>query len=129
MTFSPAQLIAWFRDMRWRIPRAFQMLKFYWGTEDCDWAVAAGLLRWQIKRIRQHVQRDHFIVDADRISRQMLIAETLLERMTQEPYYDIAEKRYPDKNKHWAEMVTALANQDDALLAKELRRHFRSWWD
>jgi len=112
----------------WRIARCWSMVKLYWGTEDCDWSVAAMLLRHQIRRIREHVLTHNILYDSDRTARQMLITETLLTRMIAEDYYTIADKRHPARDSHWVRLIRNLERQDEGMLANELRRHFRYWW-
>ena len=127
--------VKWFRKKIWRIERAWSLLKYYWGTEDCDWVVAAELLQFQLKRIRLHIAKDNIIVDKDRVCRQLLITETILQRMMDEPYFDIAEKRYPNfqdnpvRWRAWAKMVSDLAEADDKMLGTMLGKYFRHWWD
>lgn len=124
------RLLRWWGGITWRIERAWALLRVYWGTEDCDWSTIALVLRHQIRRTRLHVVEHGKVVDAGRIARQMMIAETLLDRMLDGlTYYDIATARYPKQDRAWAKLVHNLEQQDDEMLAILLRKHLRSWWD
>jgi hypothetical protein len=109
--------------------RAWALLRLYWDTSDYDWTTIALLMRHQISRTREHIQAHDFTTDTERMARQMRIAETLLTRMLDEPYYEIAEVRYPARGKPWADMAGELTKQDSDLLARVLSKHLRSWWD
>ena len=65
-------------------------------------------MRHQIRRTRLHVEECNVAADTDRMSRQMRIAEVLLTRMLEEPYYDIAEARYHNHGRAWARLVSEL---------------------
>lgn len=119
------------RVFLWRLRRAWSMLRLYWGTEDCDWSTIAELMRHQIRRTRLHIEACGIApgVDDDKHCRQMLITEHLLTRILDETYYDIAEARYPEKGKHWAQMISSLEKQDMDMLSKTLNKHLQSWWD
>lgn len=101
----------------------------YWATGDGDWSTIALLMRHQIRRTRKHIKQHNIVLDTPRICRQLLIAEHLLGRMLEEPYYDLATARFPAQGEHWGKMVTSLMEQDSELLATLLRRHLRTWWD
>ena len=122
-------LVRSIQDVAWRVRRSWDLLKVYWDTEDCDWSTIAQLMRHQIHRTRLHVEKQHIVVGSGRMARQMLIAETLLTRMVDEPYYEIATVRYPKMGKPWAKLITDLERQDDEMLATLLRKHLRTWWD
>ena len=111
------------------IKRCASLIRVYWGTPDFDWATVALLMQHQISRTREHIVSHDIVADATRQGRQMRVAEKLLERIQGEPYYEIAEVRYPQKGRAWAKMVNSLAVQDMELLSVILRRHLRSWWD
>lgn len=113
----------------WRLHRSWALLRLYWSTCDGDWSTIALLMRFQIRRTRETIAYDNIIDDVDRTCRQMLIAETLLTRMLEDASYDIADQRYPNNEKHWAQMVASLNQQNDEMLATILRKHFRKWWD
>lgn len=86
-------------------------------------------MRHQIRRTREHIESHNLIANAPRYARQMRIAEVLLSRLIDEPYYEIASARYPQRGRAWAEMITALGKQDSALLGRLIGKHLRSWWD
>jgi hypothetical protein len=104
-------------------------MRLYWKSEDCDWSTIAYLMRFQIRRTRLHMAEHAIVVGWERSCREMLIAETLLTRILEEPYADIAGVRYPKGGKHWALHAESLVKQDEAMLAKMLRRRLRTWWD
>lgn len=75
------------------------------------------------------MQEHGLAADAGRMARQMLIAETLLGRMLDDPYGEIAEKRHKNGSKPWRALYGELHRQDAEMLATVLRRRLRSWWD
>ena len=118
------------RDLYWRIKRSWKLLRVYYNTEDCDWSTIAMLMRHQIRRTRLHVEECGISADSDKMSRQMLIAETLLDRMLEDSvYFEIADKRYPHRGKPWAKLITEVQHQDEEMLARLLQKHLRCWWD
>jgi hypothetical protein len=112
-----------------RIHRTWSLVRLYWGTEDCDWSTIAILLRYQIRRTRQHIEEHNMIVDAPVVARQMRVAESLISRMLDEPYYDMADARFPDRGRNWARMIGDLSLQDQRLLGLVIGKHLTKWWD
>lgn len=125
------RLLRWGQGLAWRSRRAWELLRLYWSTEDCDWSTIALLMRHQIRRTRLHVQEHDKVAGVERVARQMLTAETLLGRMLHEDcsYSDIAAARHPKGSRPWALLWRSLERQDDEMLATLLRKHLRSWWD
>lgn len=64
----------------------------------------------------------------------MLIAETVLQRMIDDDYYERADYRYPSRandygcGKFWSNHIKEAQEQDITLLFRSLR-HLQSWWD
>ena len=83
---------------------------------------------YQIGRVADGIERHDIIVDASRYVRQMKIAKYCLYRLLEEPYYDIAGKRFPDRGKFWVQHINALEEQDMRILLRQLR-YLRHWWD
>ena len=121
-------LITELRGFPYGIKRSWRFLKVYWGTCDGDWSSIAVVLLHQIREVRKHIEWHNIIADADRVCRQMRIAERCLERMLNEPAYEIADKRYPERGKAWADMILELEKQDVEMLCHQLC-NIRSWWD
>jgi hypothetical protein len=117
------------RDFLYRVRRTWKLVRVYWSTEDCDWSSIAIVLRHQISRVREHIQSHNIIADAERCAAQMRKSEILLDRIIAGDYHELADKRYPDRGKHWADMIQELEKEDMRLLSDELRRHLRNWWD
>ena len=116
------------REFPYKLNRAWQLVRVYWSTIDGDWSSIAVVLSHQISRVRKHIQQHDVIQDADRVCRQMLIAEHCLERLQEEPYFDIADKRFPERGKRWADYIHELQKQDMCILLRQLR-YLRHWWD
>lgn len=116
-------------ELFYKLKRCFGLLKVYWNTCDGDWSSIGLVLQYQISRVRRHILEHNVLLFTDRYVRQMLIAETLLERLLEEPYYEIAEKRYPERTRYWAEMIYLLKKQDIEMLSTILRKHLLEWWD
>lgn len=113
----------------YKLRRACRLLKVYWNTCDGDWSSIAVLMHHQIKIVRQHIIAHDIIVDAEKVGRQMLIAQTLLDRILSDNYYETADKLFPERSKNWVNHIVIQERQDVNLLTNELRRHLRSWWD
>ena len=113
-----------------RLRRMWAMTRLYWGTPDYDWSTIALLMRHQIERTRQHMLTCGIRVDAERSGRQMLIAETLLQRLMDDPYFAITHKRHPTLGApSFGQHMLGLERQDREMLANILRRHLCGWWD
>lgn len=118
------------RYFLWRVRRSWALHRLYWATgTDGDWSVIAELMRFQIRRTREEIAGNHIVKDWERCCRQMLIAETLLTRMLDEPYFDHASARYPERSKYHLEFTRSLEKQDDEMLGKMLTKYLRCWWD
>lgn len=113
------------------IKRSFEISKLYWDTPDYDWSTIALLMKFQIHKTREHISKHNLIVDAPKLSRQMLTAECLLDRIMNDNYYKMAEKRYslPCQQKYWGEHINMQQRQDSELLSLILQKHLCSWWD
>lgn len=107
--------------------RTWKLVRTYWGTHDFDWTSIAILMRYQIKRVRETIL-DEDIVDFTKDAQRMLIAEHCLDRMIDGDYYDIADKRHPERDESWAKMIGELEDADVEMLCKQLR-YLRHWWD
>ncbi len=112
----------------YKLKRSFGLLKLYWNSCDGDWSSIAEVMEYQIGRVADHIEQHDLIADTPRIVRQMKIAKHCIRRLLDEPYYDIANKRFPDKGKFWVQHIKALEEQDMRLLLRQLR-FLRWWWD
>ena len=86
-------------------------------------------MAWQLRRIREHVAAGQHCVGWERDVRSIAIAAHLLQRLAADDYYDIADVRYPARNRIWAKFAVALARQDMEMLCREIQRHHQSWGD
>lgn len=118
------------REFPRRTWRCWKLVRVYYNTSDADWSSIAVVLQHQIRQVREHITEHNIISDAAACARQMQIAEHCLERMIEDDAaYDNADKRFPERGKHWANRIAELEKQDVEILCRELRRHLRSWWD
>jgi hypothetical protein len=117
------------RNLPYNIKRTWKLVKVYWPTCDGDWSSIAIVLLHQIRQVREHIDEHQVIADADQVVHQMRIAEQCLERMLAGDHADLADKRFPERNRNWADMINELEKQDVEILTRELRRHLRNWWD
>ncbi len=113
----------------WRVQRTWEMVRLYWGTEDCDYSTILLVMQHQIKRTREHMDEHAHVVGYKRGVRQMRIAEHLLERIRADDYYEIADARFPKGNTYWANFMRELEQQDMDMLALILKKHLKTWWD
>ena len=116
------------RRTPYNVRRSIAVVKAYWGTYDFDWTALGVLMRFQIGRTRQTIQKNSHLMNAERVCRDMLICETLLTRLMDESYYEIADVRYPERGERWARFINELEAQDMAMLMDKLN-HMREWWD
>lgn len=111
------------------IARAFSIARATWGHQDCGHEVVFLLMAWQLRRIRAHVAEGQRCVGWERDVRSMDITVHLLERLEADDYYAIADVRYPERTRSWAQFSTLLARQDIDMLCNEIRRHAYRWGD
>lgn len=116
------------REFIYRLKRSIGLLRVYWSTCDGDWSSIAEIMVYQIGRVGDHIETHHMIADAPRVAKQMKIAKYCLRRMLDEPYYDIADKKFPNRGKPWSEHIKTLEEQDMRLLLDQLK-YLRYWWD
>lgn len=145
MSYLDKKHIAWLRTKRrvmdaywavrilpYRVRRTWRMAKMYWvacSTCGGDWSNIAEVLRYEIGETRKAIKRHDIIMNAEIYCDQMAEAEHLLTRIIDEPYYEIAGKRYPEHGPAWAKMIDDLEKQDMERLTTILRKYLRHWWD
>lgn len=112
-----------------RLRRTTLLIRVYWSTGDYDWSTIPILMRYQIKRTRVHIKECNIATKTDRVCRDMLVTENLLDRIIKEDYWEKAEQRYPDNVKLQMDFTRDLERQDLDLLADMLRKHLMEWWD
>lgn len=64
-----------------RLKRTWRLVRVYWATVEGDWSAIAIVLRHEIRAQRLHILEHNFIENAETYARQMLVAETALDRM------------------------------------------------
>lgn len=112
----------------YKLKRSFGLLKIYWNSCDGDWSSIGEVMEYQIGRVADHIEEHDMIADGSRVVKQMRIAKHCLRRMMDEPYYEIADKRFPKREKLWIEHIKAQEEQDMVILLRQLR-YLRHWWD
>ena len=117
-----------FASFIYKLKRSIGLLRIYWNSCDGDWSSIAEIMEYQIGRVSDHIAEHNMIADAPRVIKQMKIAKHCLRRMLDEPYYDIADKWFPNRGKFWVQHIQALERQDMRILLRQLR-YLRYWWD
>jgi len=111
----------------YKLKRSLGLLRIYWNSCDGDWSSIAEVMAYQIGRVADHIEEHDMIADSKRVVKQMRIAKHCLRRMMDEPYYEIADKRFPRKE-FWMDHIKAIEEQDMRILLHQLK-FLRHWWD
>ncbi len=112
----------------YKLKRSIGLLRIYWNSCDGDWSSIGTVMEYQIGRVADHIEEHDMIADGPQVVRQMRIAKHCLRRLMDEPYYQIASKRFPDEGKDWVKHIRALEEQDMETLLHQLK-YLRHWWD
>lgn len=113
----------------WQFRRAWRMVRADWSTSDGDWSTIAEPMMHAIRRTRVAMAESQIVVGWERDCKRMLMAETLLDRLLRDDYYDLAVSEYaPHGSSRWAHHVDYLGKQDQEMLGKIIGKYLRHWW-
>ena len=110
MDYRLRHFLMFVKNFPYQIKRSLEISKFYWNKPDYNWSTIAQLMRFQINKTRLHLNSHNVVYGNDKICRQMLVAEHLLERMldNDEVYFSNAYLRYPNDDDQQYKFVVYL---------------------
>lgn len=112
----------------YRLRRAVRLAvyDFRENNDGGDWDSLASLMEWQLTEMIRTFEDCEFI-DAEKDVRRMKIARHALRRLRSEMHVDMADARFPNRGRDWANRWTELEKADDETLLRNLR-FMRHWW-
>lgn len=75
-----------FRKVRDFIIRVFHYLPILWQDKDFDWVFIITMLQFKLKRTREYLVKENIIVDIEEISKQIEIAENLIDKILKDDF-------------------------------------------
>ena len=142
--------------VRW-LTKVSQYARLLWDDEDWDYHFVLKLLQYKLSRTRKCIVKNRLITDANRVGREIWIAEKLIQRILDNEYTDyyeelitrtfgelvlkdghltcakitdtLMEAEYHEALRHMVAHEEYLLKQDYAYLLKHIQRHIRGWWD
>ena len=83
------------------IGKVFAYLPVLWRDEDYDYGHILSLLKYKLKRTRQHILKHDIIADAQEVADQISYAENLIQRLQDDDYLPELEKAHTEKWGDW----------------------------
>ena len=93
-----------FGRVRWFfywLRKSWQYARFLWNDYDFDYSSILRLLQYKIGRVRKTIYENNIIVNADHYTRQMIMAETMLQELIEN---DFARDLHEAHDKKWGEI-------------------------
>lgn len=93
--------------------KSFQYSIMLWDDGDFDYGYILKILKYKLKRTREHIVNHDIIVDAKSVGEEIAQVESIIDRLYENNYCD---KEYEEHNKYWGDINYS---GDDIFLSKK----------
>ena len=117
-------------DIKIGVCNVFRWIPVIWFDGDYDFCFLVSIMEYKLRRMSKCIGNG-CTLHREKDAKDIMVCAELCRRINSEfsVYYDNADKRFPDKGKKWAEMISKAQIQDRKLLGKMIGKHLSKWWD